>query len=154
MIGYLDTSALVKRYVAEPGSDLVERFLAEVDAPATVALSRVELSAALAKAVRVGALRADEALTCRRLADQDWPHLVRLPVTESTVDRAAMLAWSENLRGYDAVQLAAACAWQETLDQGVSFASFDGALWQAAGRYGLVPFPPDLPALLDDWRGG
>lgn len=153
MIGYLDASALVKRYVEEPGSDLVARLLDDAEVLATVTLSRMEITAAFAKAVRVGALEAEEALACRQLADRDWPRLVRLPVSEPLVKRAAVLAWNENLRGYDAVQLAAGCSWQEALDQPVAFASFDSHLWAAAVRQGLTPFPPDLPSLLQSWRG-
>jgi hypothetical protein len=154
VIAYLDASALVKRYAAERGSDLVRRFLEGADVAATAILTRVELTAAFAKAIRVGALKPGEALQCRQLAGRDWLDLVRLPVSEATVDRAATLAWSDNLRGYDAVQLAAACAWQEALDQPVAFASFDVRLWEAAGRQGLVAFPPDLPSLVEDWRVG
>lgn len=154
MIGYLDASALVKRYVAEPGSDLVRRFIADAEAAGTALVTRVEIAAALAKAIRVGALGSDEALAARQLASQDWPHLVRIPVTEALVDRAAMLAWSEDLRGYDAVQLAAACGWQEALGDPIAFAAFDSRLWAAASRQGLVPFPEDLPALLAAWRAG
>jgi hypothetical protein len=154
VIAYLDASALVKRYTAERGSDLVRRFLEEADIAATAILTRVEVTAAFAKAIRVGALEPGEALECRQFASRDWFDLVRLPVTEATVDRAATLAWSDNLRAYDAVQLAAACAWQEALDQSVAFASFDVRLWEAAGRQGLVAFPPDLPALVEDWHAG
>jgi len=152
VIGYLDSSALVKRYVAEPGSDLVQDFLEVAEVAATVIISRAEIVAALAKAIRMEVLEADEALRCRELADRDWPHVVRLPVTEATVDRAAALAWSDRLRGYDAVQLAAACAWQEALDHAVSFATFEARLWASAARHGLIAFPPDLPSRLESWR--
>lgn len=154
MIGYLDASALVKRYVAEPGSELVLRFIADAEAVGTALISRVEVTAALAKAIRVGALETDEALASRQLANQEWRHLVRVPVTDALADRAATLAWSENLRGYDAVQLAAACAWQEALGEPISFAAFDVRLWAAASRQGLAPFPDDLPSLLAGWRSG
>lgn len=152
MIGYLDSSALVKRYVAEPGTELVQEFVDDAEIAATATISRVEIVAAFAKAIRVRALAEEEALQCRELADRDWPHVVRLPVTDATVDRAATLAWSDRLRGYDAVQLAAACAWQEALDREVSFATFDARLWAAADRHGLASFPPDLPSLLEGWH--
>ena len=152
MIAYLDASALVKRYTAERGSDLVRRFLEEAEVAATVTLTRAEIVVAFAKAVRVRALEAGEALECRQLADRDWRDLARLPVTDATIDRAATLVWGDNLRAYDAVQLAAACAWREALDQPVTFACFDVRLWSAAGRQGLVSFPPDLPELLAGWR--
>lgn len=154
MIGYLDSSALVKRYIDEPGSDQVQLFLAEAEALATVTITRTETTSAFAKAIRVGALDPERAEACRRRADLDWPYLVRLPVTESTVERAATLAWSDNLRAYDAVQLAAACSWQEDLESPVVFASFDAHLWTAARRHHLSVFPPDLPSLLQEWRTG
>lgn len=152
MIGYLDASALVKRYVAEPGSDLVQGFVESAEVLASVTVSRVETTAAFAKAVRMGALEESEALVCRRLASRDWPHLVRLAVTDALADRAATLVWSDGLRAYDAVQLAAASAWQEALDRPVSFATFDARLWSAAARHSLIPFPADLPTLLEEWR--
>ncbi len=152
MIAYLDASALVKRYVAETGSDLVAGLLRGAEVLATAAITHVEVTAALAKAVRVGALEEGEALAARQLAARDWPHLARLPLSEAMVQRAAALAWSDRLRGYDAVHLAAACAWRESLDLPVTFATFDARLWEAAGRQGLTAFPHDLPALLDDRR--
>jgi predicted nucleic acid-binding protein len=52
MIPYLDASALVKRYVQEPGSEEVSRLIAR---------ARVEVPAALARAARIRALPAAEA---------------------------------------------------------------------------------------------
>jgi len=76
VIAYLDASALVKRYTTERGSDLVRRFLEEADIPATAILTRGEVTAAFAKAIRVGALEPGEALECRQFAGralvEDW----------------------------------------------------------------------------------
>lgn len=154
MIAYLDASALVKRYVAEAGSDRVAGLLAGAESLATASITHVEVTAALAKAVRVNALQEEEALAARQLAARDWPHLARLPLSDAMVQRAAALAWSERLRGYDAVHLAAACTWRESLDLPVTFATFDARLWEAAERQGLAGFPPDLPAFLDARRNG
>ena len=52
MILFLDASALVKRYVAEEGSEEVEAWSLEAEALATTVISRVEVPAALAKARR------------------------------------------------------------------------------------------------------
>ncbi len=62
MILYLDASALVKRYVTEPGSGEVSQAITKADLVGTVLVSRAEVAAALAKAVRVGVLRRKEAL--------------------------------------------------------------------------------------------
>jgi predicted nucleic acid-binding protein len=139
MIAYLDASALVKRYVVEAGSDAVVRLLAETQVVGTAAISFVEVVAALAKAARLGALDRQQGAF-----RADWPDLMRLPVTQPLLDRAANLAWQLGLRGYDAVQLAAAVAWQEALETPVTVATFDRQLWQAARQTGLTAFPADL----------
>jgi uncharacterized protein len=152
MILYLDASALVKRYVSEPGSDEVLRSIGEAEAVGTVAISRAEVGAALAKAARLGVLPREDALAAHRTFRQEWPDFIRLPVGDAVLERAADLAWDQGLRGYDAVQLAAAVSWQEALENAVDFATFDRQLWAAAGQVGLTALPEDLPALLDSWK--
>ena len=56
MIVYLDASALVKRYVAEFGSTEVVDVTAAAAAVATAVVTRAEVAAALARAVRLGVL--------------------------------------------------------------------------------------------------
>ena len=65
MILYLDASALVKRYVAEPGSAEVDGAISRAEVIGTVLFSRAEVAAALAKAVRMEALTRE---SVRRLA--------------------------------------------------------------------------------------
>lgn len=50
---YLDTSALVKRFVSEPSSPDTVALTAMAEAVATSLVTRVEVAAALARAVRV-----------------------------------------------------------------------------------------------------
>jgi predicted nucleic acid-binding protein len=52
VIAYVDASALVKRYVTQRGSDAVRDLTARADVVATSLVSRAEVAAALAKAVR------------------------------------------------------------------------------------------------------
>ena len=63
MILYLDASALVKRYVAEPGSAEVARIIAEAEIVGTSLITRAETAAALAKAVRMGVLTQEAAVS-------------------------------------------------------------------------------------------
>jgi len=152
VILYLDASALVKRYVAEPGSTEVGEALATAKALATALISRAEVVAALAKTVRVGALSEEEAQGCAQVFRNEWPDLMRLQITELVVARADTLAWSHGLRGYDAVHLAAASVWQDALGERVTMATFDRRLWSAARDVGLFAYPDDLPALLEQWK--
>jgi uncharacterized protein len=152
MIAYLDASALVKLYVSEPGTDEIRRLVEGALGVGTVTITRAEVAAALAKAARLGALPRGEAQAAGNLFRKEWKDLSRLPVTEPLLDRAAELAWEHGLRGYDAVQLAAALSWQEALEAPVTLATFDRDLWAASARLGLLAYPEDLPAVLAAWK--
>jgi len=141
MILYLDTSALVKRYVVESGTTAVTTLISQAEVVGTAVITRAETVAAFAKAVRVGALLADEAHQVVQIFRTDWPFLVRLQMSESLMARADALAWELGLRGYDAVHLAAALIWQEEMGKPVTLATFDRQLWVAAQQSGLNPFP-------------
>ena len=108
MVLYLDSSALVKRYIHEAHSEAVAHLLDETVAIATAAISRVEVVAALARAARGNRLDAHEARRAQEQFAEDWPDFGKVPVTDSLLTRAETLAWKHGLRAYDAVQLAAA----------------------------------------------
>jgi predicted nucleic acid-binding protein len=143
---YLDTSALVKRYVTEPGSEDIVALTAAAEAVATSLVTRAEVAAALARAVRVGALDNDSGRRAQRRFSREWPTFVRVPITEALVFRAETLAWDHGLRGYDAVHLAAALTWRDAIGRDVVLATFDRQLWDAAPDAGLQPWPERLPS--------
>ena len=132
MIVYIDTSALVKRYVAERGSKEAIELTNNAQIVATSVVSRAEVAAALARAARLGALDYAAARQAQRRFSQEWPDLVRVPVTEALVSRAETLAWDYALRAYDAIQLASALTWQESIGVNALLATFDRQLWKAA----------------------
>jgi uncharacterized protein len=144
LICYLDSSALVKRYLTEPGSLQVRQLIADAVVLGSVAISRTEVAASFGKAARLGAVSREVAQTARGILQIDWRDFARIDVTEHLLDRASDLSWLYGLRGYDSVQLAAALLWQEGLDVPVVLATFDRNLWKAAARAGLEPYPPDL----------
>jgi uncharacterized protein len=152
MICYLDSSALVKLFLDEPGAEEVDLAMDEADLIGTVSISRAEVVAALKKAVRLGTLSSQDAISSRHRFNIEWSDYFRLPVSDFLIDRASDLAWAHDLRGYDSVQLAAALTWQATIDFPVVLATFDVHLWETAGRVGLEPYPPDLPALRANWK--
>jgi predicted nucleic acid-binding protein len=146
MILYLDASALVKSYIEEEGTEEVRLAIEEASAVGTHMISRVEVSAALAKAVRMNALSEEEATHCLARFRKNWPDLIRLGVSEMLISHADRLAWDHGLRGYDAVHLAAADLWQDALGEVVTFAVFDAKLWHAARKIGLIALPKRLHA--------
>ncbi len=141
MIVYADTSALVKLFVEEENSAATRDMLRGAQTMGTGLLTRAELGAALARGVRLGFLSEEEALEARRRLREAWPTWIHITVDEGLVSRAEVLAWEHGLRGYDAVHLAAALAWQELIASPVILATFDRELWEAAQQVGLVPWP-------------
>jgi uncharacterized protein len=145
VILYADASALVKRYVAEHGSAEVIALTSDAEAVATAIISRAEVSAALARSVRLGIIDANGGRRAQRHFAQEWPDLVKLPITEALVIRAESLAWEYGLRGYDAVQLASALTWKDSIGAELTLATFDRDLWDAAPHAGLRAWPDKLP---------
>ena len=144
MILYLDSSALVKRYTEEAHSREVREHVRSAGTVGTAEITQVEVVAAFKKAVRARTLTAGEASKARRDLRADWPSIIRLKISETVLNRASDLAWQHPLRGYDAVQLAAAQLWQEAIGEEIDLATFDLQLWDVAKTTGLRVWPPDL----------
>jgi uncharacterized protein len=131
----------VKRYVTESNSAEVIAMIGDAAAVATSIVSRAEVAAAFARAVRVGVLDDAGGRRAHRRFVREWPDFVRIPVTEALVARADTLAWELGLRGYVAVQLASALAWQDAIGQDVVLATFDHQLTKAGPEVGLRVWP-------------
>ncbi len=144
MIVYADSSALAKRYVLEPGTREVEGLLREAEAVGTGLITRAEVSAAVARLVRMRSLQRREGESVLKTFRKHWSDLTAIQLTEALVEEADHLAWEHGLRGYDAVHLASATTWQRGLDRDVTLATFDAELWQAGRSVGLGVWPETL----------
>jgi uncharacterized protein len=143
MIVYADTSALVKRYIREPDSTEVSALLEQADAVGTVTITQVEMASALGKAARLKWVKKEAALQAWKDFLTHWSMLTRIGLGSGVIDRASRLAWEHGLRGYDAVHLAAALVWQETLNLPILLATFDRDLWNAGEKERLKMWPAE-----------
>lgn len=135
MILYLDTSALAKMYLEEEGSDQVRRWADEAEALATSQVALAELAAAVARRNREGDLTDDEARQIRSVAEEDWADFVVVHLDEH---QAAALAFRHELRGFDAIHLAAAVQVRDALRElPVRLSCFDHRLNGAASEEGF-----------------
>jgi len=126
---YLDASALVKRYVEEPGSDVVRTAMADADGWLMCRVGFVETVRAVALAAGARA-----AAVVRR----EWPSFAVVEVDHALAERAAELALTDGLRSLDALHLAAALL----LAPGtVTLATWDERLHRAARRHRLPVLP-------------
>lgn len=143
MILYLDTSAFLKLYLAEPESDRVRAAVADAEACCTHLIAYAELRAGLAMAERVGRLRAEERNASLRQLDSDWGRLRIVTPDAELIWRAGDLAERFALRGFDSVHLASAERVFGALGHPVDFrfVVYDKDLINAAHHLGVVLFP-------------
>ena len=137
MILYLDTSAFIKLYVAEPGADRVREAVGRAQALHTHLITYAEMRATLARVHRAGRDNAASHRQHVREFERDWQTMAITTPNERMIRRAGELAERFGLRGYDSVHLAAAESLVIDHRHPVHFASFDGSLNEAAAKVGL-----------------
>ena len=138
MILFCDTSALVKLYIVEAGSDAVKTKVAEAEAVAVCRVAWAEAHAALSRRAREVPMDAPVIEQAKILLAQDWPRFVVLEVDQALVERAGDYADTFALRGYDSIQLAAAFETGRIAQSPICFACFDDRLNKAARILGMV----------------
>jgi len=136
VILYLDTSALVKLFLTEPGSEAVRARGREAEHIATSQVTYAEAMATFARRHREGRLDAEQVQTLVTELDRLWSDVAVLAVDEIAAGR---LALKHALQGFDAIHLAAALR----LGQGMrpvelEFVSFDEGQIAAARDEGLM----------------
>jgi predicted nucleic acid-binding protein len=138
---YVDTSAVVKLYAAEPGSAETRREVGEASRVVSSLLTYVETRSALARKYHSGEIVATAFETGKADFEADWRIFIKIPPDAVIVRRAGDLAEQFRLRAYDAIHLASAeQIFRDTRSQ-VRFACFDAALNRAALTLGLIPVP-------------
>ena len=134
---YLDTSSLVKLYVAEPGSDAVRKLVDDATVVATSSIAYTETRAALARRHRERGLRPAAFASAKKTFEADWPKYFTVDVTSALCREAGEFAERYRLRAYDSVHLAAfAEVAREAGVRDTRFSSFDEALNRAARSLG------------------
>jgi predicted nucleic acid-binding protein len=144
MILYLDASALVKRYIEEEGSVETNAVIDKAEAVGTNLISRAEVAAGIMRSSRLGIIQHEQALQALAAFHSEWESFMRLPVSEGTVARAGDLVRDYDLRGYDAVHLAAAIIWQEAIGESVTLGTFDKKLRDSTYELGIGVWPQNL----------
>ncbi len=153
MIHYFDSSAMVKIYLDEIGSDWVETVCLQ-NSEGEIGISQIagaEVAAAINRRYRAGDIDATTLESALNAFEVDFSHFfVRIPVSLPIIQRAMKLIRRHPLRGYDAVQLATALEWADRLtDFGLAkpiFVGADTVLNQAAVSEGLqIANPNDHP---------
>ena len=133
----LDTSALVRRYVRQPGRDLVLEAMAADPDWCTSALTRTEAMVALH---RLAATPPQAAELWSALRD-DWDAFVVVPVDDRCLARAVEIGSTYGVRTVDAIHLAAA----DRLPRPARYLTFDRHQIPAAVALDLEVISPVEP---------
>ena len=142
---YLDTSALVKLYVAEAGT---ERMLELADGDganqfAVLSVAQAELWSAVGRRQREGALDDEEASDLLdRFSEDLESFFLRQNVNDSVIDLACALLERHPLRADDALQLAGCLTLRPAAPDTPVFTSADDDLLDAAEEEGLRTLNP------------
>jgi predicted nucleic acid-binding protein len=132
---FLDTSALVRRYVRAPGRPLVAAAMATDDVWCASAVCRSETLLALH---RMAVSPSQQARLWSHLRD-DWDAFFVIPVDDRCLAHAVELGATYGLRTIDAVHLAAA----DRLPRPASYATFDRRQIPAAAALGFDVISPE-----------
>ena len=131
-MNYLDTSALIKRFVSEKGSPLIQSIVARKEPVATAKIVYAEVHAGLKRKQREGHLSTTQyALACRQF-ERDWQAYVRVDLRDEVLLLARDLIQRHPLRGFDAIHLASALSLKSGLGEDITFAAADEPLLRAA----------------------
>ena len=143
MIAYFDTSALVKRYVQEAGSDQVLALWSTAQARA---VSRLAFAETLSAARRKQRERPEaHAVVETSLAEfrRDWRTFLIVELTADLDDSIQRLLANYALKAADTIHLASCLALSERLNQSLVFACWDEALLRAARSENLSTLPDE-----------
>lgn len=142
---FIDSSALVKRYIKEIGSTwILSLFDPALNNDILIAgITSVEIVAAITRRALGGSISTTDATAvCSQFRNDLNSEYQVVEITEKIINSAMALAESNGLRGYDAVQLAAgleinALCLTNRLPA-VIFVSADDELNTAAAKEGLI----------------
>lgn len=138
MIAYVESSALAKLSLAEPGAALLRGRLTPVQHQYCHALGYVELHSAASRLAIREKLTGKQAEQLRASVEQVWSMTTVMPLELAQISRAAGLCKRYQLRAYDAMHLAAAEAlMREIGTKNLLWFGFDAAQNAAALALGL-----------------
>lgn len=147
---FLDSSALVKRYVPEIGTNWILSITdpATSHALAIAQITWVEVMSALARRQREGSLSTEQFIFTLQDFRYDFENLFQvIDIDQALIETAGELVIQYPLRAYDAVQLASALRFQSNLTQipnnQLVFVSADERLINVAQTEGLIADNPN-----------
>jgi predicted nucleic acid-binding protein len=134
---YLDSSALVKRYLKETGTDVVNSIIVSSKAKATSKLSYPEILSAFARKHRTNEIGNGLLHSAINKFESDWTQLYVIEFSDEMLQPIKQVSQKYPLRAADTVHLASALWLRSSTKVDVTFVASDSRLLEAAQRENL-----------------
>lgn len=142
---FLESTAFVKLFVREPGTDALIRLMEQVEdnSKLIAASAPLEVHAAIRRKERSGGISAQDAAAALEILSVEASRMVQEPLNPAVLEAARKLLDRTSLRWPDALQLGAALAARDMF-QGteIVFVSASRTLLDAALAEGFRTFDP------------
>jgi len=136
VILFLDSSALVKRYVEEEGTKLVDELWEKAEEVATSVVAFAEVISTFSRKSREGILTQKELIEIIYEFKEDYSRMIHVPITLELNKIIERLLVSYSLKGFDAIHLASALILKVEFPETV-FLCFDKSLNKTARKENL-----------------
>ena len=137
-MNYFDTSALVKAFLVETGTERAKHLLLKDDLAATATITYAEMYSGFSRKRRERGLSAGQYQGVCREFEKYWPSCVHVELTSEVLELARDLMKQHPLRAFDAIHVASAIQLKQEMAESVTVIGADERLLQAAKAEDLV----------------
>lgn len=136
---YFDTSALIKNFILEVGSELVQDLVRNSSPVATASIAYAEVYSGLTRKRRERSLTVTQHDTVCCQFEEHWHSYIHVELGTDVLSLAKDLIQRHPLRAFDAIHLASALVLKKGIDHPLQFAAADARLLQTARSENLTP---------------
>lgn len=104
----MDSSSLIKRYVTEQGSSLVDKYFIDENDICISPVTTIEIHSALGRKLRDGDIDYETHQKAIKLWEADFRDIIKTPFSESLINTAKELIDTNGIKTLDAIQAGSA----------------------------------------------
>lgn len=108
MVIFIDTSSLIKRYVSETGSDIVDSLFNDENEICISPVSAIEMRSALGRKLRDGSIDSETYQKARDLWSEEYVNFIKIPFNDSLVIKAIKEVEDRGVKTLDSIQIGSA----------------------------------------------
>ncbi len=108
MVIFLDTSSLIKRYIEENGSALVDGYYVQENKICISPVTVIEINSALKRKARDGSITEDIYNKAAGFWNADYPQYEIIPYSDILIEKAISVIENHQVKTLDSIQIATA----------------------------------------------